>query len=109
MKMAISPTEPVAAMTMTWRIVEPVTNLALLPAGTVTGKGRSRASLGHRLRGCASTVGGLDDLLRLALLVDALGFPFRLDERFGRDRLGAPQIEPGLQSFDGLQRQPLLV
>ena len=29
MKIATSPIEPVAVMTMTWRIVEPVTNLAV--------------------------------------------------------------------------------
>ena len=45
MKIATSPIEPVAVMTMTWRIVEPVTNLAVsAPLRTVTAEGRSEAS-----------------------------------------------------------------
>ena len=71
MKMATSPIEPVAVMTMTWRIVEPVTNLAVLPLEP----SRERAVRGGQsITGMSSAVGGLGDLSALALLVDALGF-----------------------------------
>ena len=108
MKIATSPIEPVAVMTMTWRIVEPVTNLAVLPAGTVAGRGLVRGDqCRHRhvvscRRARRPSPPGPPCRCRLASLL-------RLDERLRRDRLGVPGAAAGLDAFDGLQRQPLLV
>ena len=104
MKIAISPTEPVAVMTMTWRIVEPVTNLAVWPR---FGALPDRSGLARRQAGFMSA--GSATFVAMPSLSSRLASLRRLDQRLGRDRLGVPAVAAGLDAFDGLQRQPLLV
>src|SRR4051794_32912807 len=78
--------------------------------GTVSWAASSRQSLAiNHLWPGSSSLRTLQQLCRLPFLVKPPGFRGRLDKRLRLDRLGMQMVAAGLEPFDRLQRQSLLV